>query len=80
MCFKKPKMPATPPNDPELARANREAREAAQVERMLAKDRRLEERLAMMEGRFGRTSLITGAKGGQGFAAPAARSLFVPRG
>lgn len=79
MCFKKPKAPKPPPNDPELARANKEAREAAQVERKLAKDRRLEEKLAMLEGRFGRSSLISGAKGGQGFAAPAARSLFVPR-
>lgn len=76
MCFSKPKIPPVQA-DPELARQQMEARQAAATDRANLKDQRVADAMARLGGRYGRSSLFTGTSGGAGYAAPQARSLFV---
>ena len=76
MCFKKPKMPKVV-EDPELARQKADALNAAQEQRAADKKTRTDLAVAQLSGSMLRRSLIAGGGGGQGFAAPLGRSLFV---
>lgn len=76
MCFKPPKPKPVAPN-PELALQKSDSEAIAQERRSEAKKMRINETIAKMSGYTGRSSLFSGGAGGAGFAAPAARSLFV---
>lgn len=85
MCFKSPKPP--PPSttgqdiaDPALQRERAQAEVDASVLKAENKQRRMEDELALLQGRIGRHSLFTGGQGGAGYAAPLGRSLFVQNG
>jgi hypothetical protein len=78
MCFKKPKTPKVYA-DPALKQQQLDERAAAAAIRAEDKERRTQDRVAALSGRLGRNGLL-GAPGAAGFAAPAARSLFVTVG
>lgn len=73
MCFKKPKLPEVPAEDPALKRQLERQLENERQQRSENKAMRFEEALARLGG-FGRRSLISGGKGGIGF-----RSMFTSR-
>lgn len=80
MCFKKPKKPRPTPEqlraDANLERQMEMQAQLLREQRSENKRARFEDRLNMMEG-FGRRSLLTGGRGGIGYAAPTMRSLFM---
>lgn len=80
MCFKKPPKPPQVFPDPQLREQQKAARDDAAAARAADKQARTEAALARLSGAIGRNSLISGGVGGAGFAAPAARSLFVTVG
>lgn len=75
MCFKKPKPPKVYA-DPQLKQQQAAARDDAAALRAADKEARTEAKLAQLSGLMGRGSLLSGGRGGAGFAAPQARSLF----
>jgi hypothetical protein len=77
MCFKPKKPPPVLP-DTELLAQNEQQKELMLAEKTKAKQRRMEDSLAMLSGTYGRASLLSGSAGGAGFAMPLARSLFAP--
>ena len=83
MCGKKPRPPK--PTAEQVA-AEKEAALLREMEfqrqreiRAEAKGERLEMTIAKLGTKYGRTSLLTGNRGGQGYAAPMARSLLEVR-
>lgn len=80
MCGSKPK----PPNPtPDQIAAEKEAAMLREMEmqrqreiRAANKKTRLEYVISQLGARYGRTSLLTGGRGGQGYSAPQARSLL----
>lgn len=76
MCFKPPKPPAVPTEDPTLKAQVEQATEAERERRTMNKQARFEDQLAMWNGGYGRRSLLTGGRGGSGYAAPLMRSLL----
>lgn len=77
MCFKKPKPPPVPAEDPVLKAQVESATEAERERRSVDKQLRFEEQLQAWNGGYGRRSLLTGGKGGAGYAAPMMRSLLM---
>lgn len=82
MCGPKPpRAPSTQTEaDPELARQRREAELANAEAKAELKEQRTQDKLALLMGRIGRRSLFSGGQGGQGYAAPRGRSLFLQSG
>ncbi len=74
MCFKKPRPPKVRP-DPALQAQIALSKDEERERRRLAKANRLEDTLATLGG-MGRRSLLTGGRGGMGFALPSGRSLL----
>jgi hypothetical protein len=80
MCFKKPKAPKPTAAD-KAAEADAAAQRKLALDEQYAirtdnKEQRKNLRLGMLGMRFGRSSLLTGSRGGMGYAAPMARSLL----
>lgn len=63
-----PKPPPLPPPDPEVERQKEEARQRSIDEKRREKDARTEAASVRASGGMGVRSLITGPKGGQGYA------------
>lgn len=77
MCLvKKPKPPPVEPEDPVLREQVRQATDAERARRSADKEARLEDLLSSTIGGIGRRALLTGSKGGAGFAAAFGRSLL----
>jgi hypothetical protein len=86
MCFPKPPKPPAASStgsstaDPALQRQRIQVEEDNAVIKAENKDARMEDQLALLQGRIGRASLFSGGRGGAGYAAPLGRSLFVTNG
>lgn len=80
MCGKKPKPPkptaAQKAAERDAAEQRRLALEEQRSIRTENKENRKNMRLGMLGMRFGRQSLLTGSRGGMGYAAPTARPLL----
>lgn len=76
MCFKAPKPPPVVP-DPNFTIQREAGEQEVRDNKSANKDSRTANALALLNNRYGRGSLFTGSTGGMGYAAPAARSLFV---
>lgn len=80
MCGKKPKPPkptkAQIQAEKDAAEQRRLSMEEQRAVRTQYKEERKQMRLGMLGMRFGRSSLLTGSRGGMGYAAPMARPLL----
>jgi hypothetical protein len=81
MCLPKAPSSPTPSAAQRAAEADAEAQRAQALEeqrrqKSLLKEERFATALKLTSARFGRASLLTGDKGGGGYAAPPVRSLF----
>lgn len=80
MCGKKPKPPKPTKEqiqaEKDAAEQRRLALEEQRSIRAQNKEVRKQQRLGMLGMRFGRQSLLTGGRGGMGYAAPMARPLL----
>jgi hypothetical protein len=84
MCGEKPK-PPKPTKAQKQAEADAAAQRKLALEEQRAiraenKEQRKQMRLGMLGMRLGRQSLLTGGRGGAGYAAPMARSLLTVGG
>ncbi len=82
MCMKKPKVPqksaAQVALDKELAAERAQRKAEIRLELRRDKSSRTEEAIARATGRYGMRSLISGSRGGQGFALPFTSTLATP--